>query len=203
LMYPQTKWGVMMTQAGNLLRVARTASGLTQAELVRRSGIDKSTVSLIESGQRNPSVEKLDHLLRSTGHRVGVYPTSRSGSVEAGDIISQWVAVGDEEAALRSFLRYSDNLAATAGVDRVVLAAVEPLLTGSAVWDAALAAVTEYWLQQDRLPMPTWVDDERRTLPEPTPLIINRWTSARAIRDVPDSFRRHRILVDESTLQSA
>jgi transcriptional regulator with XRE-family HTH domain len=169
---------------------------------VRRSCVDKSTVSLIESGQRNPSVEKLDHLLRSTGRRIGIYPTSRSGSLEAGDVIGQWVAVGDQEAALRAFLRYSDNLAATTGVDRVVLAATEPPPTGSALWDAALAAVTEYWLEREQLPEPAWIDEESRTLPEATPLILNRWTSARAIRNVPQPFRRHRILIDESTLQS-
>jgi hypothetical protein len=33
-------------------------------------------------------------------------------------------------------------------------------------------------------------------------LMVNRWTSTRAIRDVPESFRKHRLLVDESTLQS-
>ncbi len=148
-----------MTRAGTLLRLARTSAGLTQADLVRRSGVDKSTLSLIESGRRNPSVEKLDHLLRATGRRVGIYPTSRSGAAEAGDIIGQWVADGDEEAAFRAFLRYSDNLAATEGVDRVVLAAAEPPPTGSARWDAALAAVTEYWLDLDRLPKPAWVDE--------------------------------------------
>ena len=192
-----------MTQASTLLRAARASSGLSQAELVRRSGIDKSTVSLIESGQRNPSVDKLDHLLRSTGRRVGIYPTPRSGSAEAGDIIREWVTDGDEEGALRAFLRYSDNLAATTGVDRVVLTAVEPPPTGSAIWDAALAAVTEYWLERERLPKPTWVDGASRTLAEAKPLILNRWTSARAIRNVPGAFRKHRILVDESTLQSA
>ncbi len=192
-----------MAPAAALLRAARKTARLSQAELVRRSGIDKSTVSLIEAGLRNPSIEKLDHLLRATGRRVGVYPTSRSGSIEAGDAIADWLADGDLEAALRSFLRYSDNLAATEGVDRVVLAAAEPPPTGSAVWDAALAAVTEYWLDRDALPRPAWVDDPARTLPEETPLAVNRWTSTRAIRDVPPAFRRRRILVDESTLQSA
>lgn len=192
-----------MTKASTLLRLARTSAGLSQAELVRRSGVDKSTVSLIESGRRNPSIEKLDHLLRSTGRRVGIYPTARSGSAEAGDLIGQWIDAGDQEAALRAFLRYSDNLAVTAGVNRVVLAAAEPPPTGSAVWDAALAAVTEYWLGRDRLPVPDWVDDESRTLPEEGPLIVNRWTSARTLQNIPDAFRRHRILVDESTLQSA
>jgi transcriptional regulator with XRE-family HTH domain len=191
-----------MSRAGTLLRAARVSSGITQAELVRRSGVDKSTVSLIESGHRNPSLEKLDHLLRSTGRRVGIYPTTRSGSAEAGGIIGEWLADDDEDAALRAFLRYSDDLAATTGVDRVVLAAAEPPPTGSAIWDAALAAVTEYWLERERLPKPTWVDHEDRTLPEATPLMVNRWTSTRAIRDVPESFRKHRLLVDESTLQS-
>lgn len=192
-----------MTQASTLLRAARASSGLSQAELVRRSGIDKSTVSLIESGQRNPSVDKLDHLLRSAGRRVGIYPTSRSGSAEAGDVIREWVADDDDEGAFRAFLRYSDNLAATNGVDRVVLTAVEPPPTGSAIWDTALAAVTEYWLEKERLPKPTWVHAASRTLAEATPLILNRWTSVRAIRNIPPAFVKHGLLVDDSTLQSA
>jgi transcriptional regulator with XRE-family HTH domain len=192
-----------MSAAATLLRAARRSARLSQAELVRRSGIDKSTVSLIESGLRSPSVEKLDQLLRATGRRVGIYPTSRSGSIEAGDAIADWIAEGDGEAALRVLLRYSDNLAATDGVERVVLAAAEPPPTGSPVWDAALAAVTEYWLDREELPRPAWIDDPARTLPDEMPLAVNRWTSLRAIRNVPDAFRRHRILVDESTLQSA
>jgi transcriptional regulator with XRE-family HTH domain len=194
---------VRMSPAAALVRSARRSAHLTQAELVRRSGIDKSTVSLIESGLRNPSIEKLDHLLRATGRRVGVYPTSRSGAIEAGAGIADWLADDDPEAALRVFLRYSDNLASTDGVDRVVLAAVEPPPTGSPVWDAALAAVTEYWLDRDALPKPGWIDDPARTLADETPLAVNRWTSSRAIRNVPSAFRRRRILVDESTLQSA
>jgi transcriptional regulator with XRE-family HTH domain len=192
-----------MSPAATLLRAARRSARLSQAELVRRSGIDKSTVSLIEAGLRNPSVEKLDRLLRATGRRVGVYPTSRSGSIEAGETIADWLDDGDSEAALRVFLRYSDNLAATEGVERVMLAATEPPPTGSPVWDAALAAVTEYWLDLEGLPKPGWIDDPARTLPDETPLAVNRWTSMRAIRDVPPAFRRRRILVDESTLQSA
>lgn len=192
-----------MTEAAALLRAARASAGLSQAEIVRRSGVDKSTISLIESGRRDPSVDKLDRLLRATGRRLGIYPTTRAGAAEAGASIREYLALADHEGALRVFLRYSDNLAATVGVDRVMLAAIEPVLTGSDVWDAALAAVTSYWLERDRLPQPTWVEEAARTLPEPTPLIVHRWTSARSIRDVPEAFRRHRILVDESTLQSA
>lgn len=192
-----------MSDAATLLRAARGSSRLSQAEVVRRSGIDKSTVSLIESGRRSPSVEKLDQLLRATDRRIGIYPTTRAGAVEAGAAIRQFVTDRDDEGALRVFLRYSDNLAATDGVDRVMLAAVEPELTGSPTWDAALAAVTHYWLQQARLPEPAWLDENRRVLAEPVPLVVDRWTTPRAISNVPTEFREHGILVDESTLQSA
>ncbi|WP_308798925.1 helix-turn-helix domain-containing protein [Agromyces silvae] len=192
-----------MTEAAAILRAARASAGLSQAEVAQRSGIDKSTISLIESGRRSPSVDKLDRLLHATGRRLGIYPTTRAGAAEAGASIREHVADADHEAALRVFLRYSDNLGATKGVERVMLAAIAPVYTGSDVWDAALAAVTRYWLERDGLPEPSWVDEITRTLQEPTPLIVNRWSSARSIRNVPGAFRRHRILVDEATLQSA
>lgn len=193
----------VMSEAAALLRAARESSRLSQADLVRRSGIDKSTVSLIESGRRSPSVDKLDRLLRATDRRIGLYPTTRAGAVEAGAAIRSFVADGDEHGAFRVFLRYSDNLAATDGVDRVMLAAVEPEPTGSPIWDAALAAVSRHWLRHDRLPEPRWLEGRGRVLETPAALILDRWSSERAIRNVPAAFRAHGILVDESTLQSA
>lgn len=40
---------------GGALREIRTRTGYSQIELARRAGVDKSLVSLVESGKRNPS----------------------------------------------------------------------------------------------------------------------------------------------------
>lgn len=53
--------------AGNLLKLARTKTGVSQAELARRAGVPASTVSKIENGQRQPSFPLLDRLLAAVG----------------------------------------------------------------------------------------------------------------------------------------
>ena len=49
--------------AGNLLRLARAQTGLTQRELGSRSGVSQSVVAAIESGSRQPSWPLLARIL--------------------------------------------------------------------------------------------------------------------------------------------
>jgi predicted nucleotidyltransferase/DNA-binding XRE family transcriptional regulator len=56
-----------MNEAGEVLRGARTAAGLTQAELARRAGITQSVVSAYEAGRREPAVSTLARLIEATG----------------------------------------------------------------------------------------------------------------------------------------
>jgi hypothetical protein len=53
-----------------LLREARVAAGLSQAELARRAGTSQPAVSRYESGESSPSVRTLERLLRAAGQRV-------------------------------------------------------------------------------------------------------------------------------------
>lgn len=45
-----------MNGAGEVIREARLAAGLSQAELAKRAGTNQSAVSFIERGQRIPDV---------------------------------------------------------------------------------------------------------------------------------------------------
>lgn len=56
-----------MTDAGSLLRRARKAAGLTQAELARRAGVTQSVISAYEAGRREPAVSTLSRLVEATG----------------------------------------------------------------------------------------------------------------------------------------
>lgn len=51
-----------------LLRDARRRAGLTQTQLGQRAGVTQSVISAYESGQRQPSLPVLLHLLRASGH---------------------------------------------------------------------------------------------------------------------------------------
>ena len=59
-----------MTTAGELLRRARTAAGLSQSDLARRAGVSQSVVSEYEAGRREPAVPTLARLIGATGHEL-------------------------------------------------------------------------------------------------------------------------------------
>lgn len=55
---------------GEVIRRARRARGLTQAELAVNSGIDQPNISAIEHGRRLPSVDTLHRLLVGCGFEL-------------------------------------------------------------------------------------------------------------------------------------
>ena len=57
-------------KAASLLREARTAAGLSQAELAQRCGTTQSVISVYEAGRRQPSVPTLVALIAATGYEL-------------------------------------------------------------------------------------------------------------------------------------
>jgi transcriptional regulator with XRE-family HTH domain len=53
-----------------LLRAARRATNLTQAELADRLGISQAAVAKLERPGANPTVDTLDRIVWATGHRL-------------------------------------------------------------------------------------------------------------------------------------
>lgn len=87
------------------LKRERTRAGLSIAELARRAGIGKSTLSQLESGDGNPSVETLWALSTALGLQVSALldiPTRSVEVIRAGDgpVIS--AAAADYSATLLS-----------------------------------------------------------------------------------------------------
>lgn len=58
----------------SLLTAARTAAGMSIAELARRAGASRPTVSAYEHGRVSPTVETLERLLATTGNRLAITP---------------------------------------------------------------------------------------------------------------------------------
>jgi len=58
-----------MTEQGTLnrLKLARVASGLTQAQLADRVGVTRQTIGLIEAGGYNPTLQLCIRLAHVTG----------------------------------------------------------------------------------------------------------------------------------------
>jgi transcriptional regulator with XRE-family HTH domain len=61
-----------MISPGNIIKQARTAAGLSQAELANRMGTTQSAVARLESRRSNPRVDTLDRAVASTGQRVSL-----------------------------------------------------------------------------------------------------------------------------------
>jgi predicted nucleotidyltransferase/DNA-binding XRE family transcriptional regulator len=62
--------GMGTMKAASLLREARTAAGLSQAELAQKAGVTQSVISVYEAGRRQPSVPTLTTLIAATGYEL-------------------------------------------------------------------------------------------------------------------------------------
>lgn len=76
--------------ASELLAEMRRESGLSQAELARRTGIQRSVLSAYEHGRRQPSVTALARIAGAAGFEVRVSPASDDLALDqAGNILAQ------------------------------------------------------------------------------------------------------------------
>ena len=210
-----------------LTRSARASSGLNQIELALLSGIAGSSLSLIEHGKREPTVATLEALLRATRHSVVTIPTVRSDAAHIAAEISDLLLLdkkiadkklvrnkitsdkpaGDKPAcdaygAFRRFLQLADNLAAEHGATRVGLTLTEPAPTGSLHWDAAIAALCEYRLVADALPVPEWISTRPGNPNEPWAPPTSDYDIPADQTQVPPVFLSRGILIEASTLES-
>ncbi|MGW5942023.1 helix-turn-helix domain-containing protein [Streptomyces celluloflavus] len=80
-MEPQSAIARALTEVGPRLRRLRTERGVTLAALSAATGISKSTLSRLESGQRRPNLELLLPIVQA--HRVPL--DELIGALEAGD----------------------------------------------------------------------------------------------------------------------
>jgi transcriptional regulator with XRE-family HTH domain len=71
---------------GALLRDARQAAGLTQAELARRAGTSQAAISDIERGRVQPSAPRLNRLLNMCGRRLTAVPDAAPQIVDPHDL---------------------------------------------------------------------------------------------------------------------
>lgn len=182
------------------LRAARQASGLTQAEVARRLGVDQSQVARAESGRVELSAANLDRYLGACRYRLVAVPTVRATAVDLASEIRTALQSGEFENAVRYLIQLSDNLVAE---DRDVagsLAAI-PGETYDLRFNAAIAGIIEWRLSERGLPIPTWV--------EATPALAEQWwiddfgAGETAVADAtPEPLRRRNVFIDELALTS-
>lgn len=59
-----------MPDPATLVREARRAAGLTQAQLAARAATTQSAIARLESGRTSPTVATLDRVLRAAGRQL-------------------------------------------------------------------------------------------------------------------------------------
>ncbi len=76
--------------ASNLLAQIRAGSGLSQAELARRSGLDRSVLNAYQHGRRQPSVAALSRIAAAGGMELQVGAArGHTGDEHAGRVLAQ------------------------------------------------------------------------------------------------------------------
>ncbi len=75
----------MGSWAGNLIRLARRDSGLSQRELAKRAGTSQAAVAAYESGRRAPTLDTLARIIRAAGRDLRI-------RIELADDHDEWLA---------------------------------------------------------------------------------------------------------------
>jgi transcriptional regulator with XRE-family HTH domain len=76
--------------AATLLAEIGHRSGLTQAELARRAGLDRSALSAYARGRRQPSVAALGRIAKAAGLKLEMVPATEESAIEhAGTVLAQ------------------------------------------------------------------------------------------------------------------
>jgi transcriptional regulator with XRE-family HTH domain len=82
--------------AAEIIARIRRQSGLSQTELARRSGVDRSALSAYEHGRRQPSVAAVARIAAAAGMALDVAPARNAAADEhAGRILAQVIELAE------------------------------------------------------------------------------------------------------------
>ena len=189
--------------SGSALRTARAARGKTQRQLASDAGTHQPHIAAIESGAHDTTVSGLERHLQALLYRLTVLPTRRRPAWEAALDVADHLSAADEASAFREILQLSDDLAQSPADIRVALVVTPPPDTKDARFDALLAGVVDYWLEECSAPRPAWLDEPHRT--SDVPWFVEPLEELHeAVRQAtPPPVLRHGVVLAEAELRSA
>ena len=127
-------------------------SGLTPAELARRSGVSRALLRDYMLGAKQPSVPQLRRILRAAGLDLTVQLAPRYVPLSLARLAEELPGSHGERRwrLLQEFLRGYHE-----ADDRAILLSEEPRPVNPE-WDALLGGLAEHLVACDRLPLPAW-----------------------------------------------
>jgi len=105
-----------MATADKLVRDARTAAGLTQAQLAERAGTTQSAIARLERPGANPRLNTLQDVMAAASHRLELAAVAAPSSVDETQIIERLKLTPAER--LAAFERSHANLRRLVGKAR-------------------------------------------------------------------------------------
>lgn len=193
---------------GLLLRQARKAAALTQQELAGRVDTAQSAVAAYESGARVPTLATLGRLLDACDHDLLLEARPRvrrsaSSLCELAGQIRLDLPEGREQDATRLLFGFADGFRGSSRPGKISLISEEPVPTGDVRFDAALAGLAEFFAAEAQIPVPQWVDGDRR-FAEPWWFVTSRPAfHAYVLAQTPASFARHGVFVAREAFDRA
>lgn len=140
----------------------RKRRGFSQSEVASHTGISTSAISACENGRREPGTATLEKLAGAIGLRVLLIDVGRASPVaEHASVLAAALRAGDADLAFATLRTISVELQYASPSEMVVLSYQQPAAIDPQ-WDAAIAGVVEWRLQQAAAPIPMWVTECRR-----------------------------------------
>ncbi len=194
-----------------MLQSARRAANISQSELARRAGTSQPAVAAYETGSRTPSVKTLQRLLEGCDHDLDLVarPRVRRGAASLSDLgrmIEEDRADGGEQGerdATRLLFGFADDFRGSSRPGKLALLSEEPPPTGDARFDAALAALAEFFAAEAGIPVPPWTEGPTRFV-EPWWFVTGRPAfHAYVLAHTPAVFARHGVFMAREVFERA
>ena len=140
----------------------RKRRGFSQSEVASLTGISTSAISACENGRREPGTATLEKLAGAVGLRMLLMDVGQASPVaERASALAAALRAGDVDLAFATLHAVSVELQYSSPTAMVVLSYQQPAAIDPQ-WDAAIAGVVEWRLQQAEAPIPIWVAECRR-----------------------------------------
>jgi transcriptional regulator with XRE-family HTH domain len=187
----------------DLIQGPRQSAGLSQRRLAALAHVPQPSIAELESGaQRDATIRLVGRLLESCGSQLISIPTTTPSVAAAGAALRSSVREGHAGLVFRQLIQVNDDLANEPPGTRLALCLTPPPLTGDGGVDAFLAAVVEYRLRSNRLPVPAWTTRPERYCDPPWDVAGIPSLAEDVRRSTPPPFRRHGVLIAEDDLAS-